>query len=237
MKDPQEHWGQKAENLKKSGKFEEAIKIFDKVKGIKDQEKDPNYWNKKAIHCCDIGEFEQAKNALEKDLEINKKSFDSYFLMGKIFYKLKKYEESLEYYNKAFEEYSRQHLRNSSKVDQMKNIRKFEEAVLYADKVYQEKELDDDFWYHKGMTLVKLKKYGDASSCFETILKTDQKNTKILYELAKSELFAGNKENSLDILAKICKMDSHVKEKLTVDRDFESLAEEKQFQTITGLLH
>jgi len=216
-------------------KFEEAIKIFDKVKGMKEQEKDDDFWNKKANHYWEIGEFEQAKNALEKDLEINNKSFDSFFLMGKIFYKLKKYEESLEYYNKASEENSRLHLRNNSKVDQMKNVRKFEEAVKYADKVYQEKELDHEFWYHKGMTLTKLKKFNEASSCFKTILETNQENTKILYELAKLELFEGNTQNSLDILEKTCKIDSHVKEKLRVDEDFKSIAEEKRFQTITGL--
>jgi len=229
MKIPDEYWEQKAKDFKKNGKFEEAVKIFDKVKKITKERKDINFWYKTAIHYWDIGEFEHAKNALEKNLEINQTSYDSLFLMGKIFYKLQNYEQSLEYYNKAFEEHNRLQLRNSNKMDQMRNIRKFEEAVKYADKIFQQKEIDDEFWYCKGLTFFKLRKYGEASSCFKIILETDQKNTKILYELAKSELFTGNKQNSLDILTKILKMEPNIKEKLRSDEDFESISEEREF--------
>jgi tetratricopeptide (TPR) repeat protein len=236
MAEPKDHWAQKAEEFKKEGKFEEAIKVLDKVVGIKKQEKDVNFWNKKAIHYCDIGEFEQAKKSLEKDLEVNQKSYDSFFLMGKILYKLNKYEESLEYFNKASEEYNRQHMRNSNKIDQMKNARKFEEAVKYSDLIYQEKEIDTEFWYQKGMVLTKLKKFKDASSCFETILEKEPENPKFLYEWAKSELGARNKQKSLEILRKACLIDSQVKEKLRIDKDFDPISEEKQFQIMIGLL-
>ncbi|MFQ5440930.1 MAG: tetratricopeptide repeat protein [Nitrosopumilaceae archaeon] len=236
MADPKEIWTQKAENLKKAGKFEEAIKMLDKVQEVKREEKDENFWYKKATHYCEIGEYEEAKNALDKDLETNQKSYDSFFLMGKIFYKLMKYENSLECFNKASEEYSSQHLRNVNKIDQMKNVRKFEEAVKYSDKVYQEKELGDEFLFQKGMVLVKLKKFSEASLCFERILEKDQNNSKILYELAKSELWAGNQQKSLDILEKACLIDSAIKEKLRIDSDFKPISEEKQFQTFVGLL-
>ena len=236
MTDPKEHWAEKAEELKKNRKFEEAIKMLDKVQEVKREEKEDNFWYKKAINYCEIGEYEQAKDTLEKDLEINQKSFDSFFLMGKIFYKLKKYEESLECYNKASEEYNSQHLRHTNKIDQMKNVKKFEEAVKYSDLVYQEKELGEEFWHNKGMTLIKLEKFNDASSCFETILEKKQNNPKILYELAKSELWAGNKLRTLEILEKACNLDSQVKEKLRIDKDFDQISEEKQFQTMVGLL-
>lgn len=236
MVEPKEHWALKADEFKKSGKFEEAIKMLDKIEEVKREEKEDDFWHKKAIHYCEIGEYEQAKDALDKDLEINQKSYDSFFLMGKILYKLKNYEESLECCNKASEEYNRQHLRHTHKIDQMKNVNKFEEAVKYSDLVYQEKELDYEYWYQKGMVLVKLKKFNEASSCFETILKKNQNNPKILYELAKSELWAGNRQNSLTILEKACKVDSQIKEKLRIDNDFDEIAEDKQFQTIVGLL-
>jgi len=233
MKEPQDFWAQKAKDLKRERKFEEAVKILDKVKMIKEQEKDENFWYRKAIHFYEISEFDQAKFALKKNLEKHSQSYDVFFLMGKILYKLKEYEQSLEYYNKAFEEYSRLQLRNSSKVDQMKNVRKFEEAVIYADKVYQQKEINTEFWHFKGMALFELGKYSEASLCFETILEEDHKNTGALYELAKSELFAGNKKNSINILIKACKMDSDVKKKLRVDKDFESIYREKLFSTVT----
>ncbi|HUU47699.1 MAG TPA: tetratricopeptide repeat protein [Nitrosopumilaceae archaeon] len=236
MAEPTEHWNLKAEELKKAGKFEEAIKMLDKVQEVKREEKGDDFWYKKAIHYCEIAEYEKAKEALEKDLEKNHNSYYSFLLMGKIFYQLKKYAESLEFYNKALEEYSSQHLRNVNKIDQMKNVKKFEEAIKYSDKVYQEKEIDDEFWYQKGMVLNKLKKFTDASSCFKTILENDQNNPKILYELAKSYLWEGNKQESLQILEQACKLDSDIKEKLRVDHDFEPISDERQFQTIVGLL-
>ena len=236
MTDPKEHWALKADEFKKSGKFEEAIKMLDKVNEVEREEKDFDHWYKKAIHFCEIGEYVPAKNALEKDLETKQKSYDSFFLMGKILYKLKNYEESLECFNKASEEYNRRHMRHTHKIDQMKKVNKFEEAVKYSDLVYQEKEIDQDFWFQKGMTLNKLKKYNEASLCFENILEKKQNNPKILYELAKSELWSGDRQKSLEILEKACKLDSHVKEKLRIDKDFEQLSEEKKFQIMLGLL-
>ena len=136
MVDPKEHWATKAEELKKDRRFEEAVGILDKVQEIKKEERADNFWYKKAIHSCDLGEYEQAVEEVRKDLETNQKSFESFFLMGKILYELKKFEESLEYFNKASEERNMQHLKNTQKIDQMKNVHKFEEAVKYSDKVY-----------------------------------------------------------------------------------------------------
>ena len=72
--------------------------------------------------------------------------------------------------------------------------------------------------------------------CMRTILEKKQNNPKILYELAKSELWAGNKLKTLEILEKACNLDSQVKEKLRIDKDFDQISEDKQFQTMVGLL-
>jgi len=236
MVDPKEHWETKAQELKKDRKFEEAVGILDKVQELEKEEKADDFWYKKAIHYCEIGEYEQGIDALYKDLEINQKSYETFFLLGKILYELKKYEEALEFYNKSSEERNRQHMKNTQKIDQMKNVNKFEEAVKYSDKVYQEKTLDDDYWHHKGMALFSLKKFNEASSSFKIALEVSQDNPKILYELAKSELCAGNNEESFKILEKACRIDPNNKEKLRVDKYFDQVSEEKQFRIIKGLL-
>lgn len=236
MVDPKEFWESKAEELKQAGKFEEAIKILDKVQEIEKEEHVDDFWYKKAVQFCEIGEYEQAKDSLNRDIEKNQKSYDSFFLMGKILFNLKKYEESLESYNKASEEYNRKHLKHSHKIDHMKNAHKFEEAVKYSDLIYQEKELEDEYWQHKGKVLQKLGKFVEASSCFETVLERNPKNPKALYELAKSELFAGNKERSLNLIKKACSLESSLGEKLRVDKDFSQISQEKEFRVITGLV-
>ncbi len=236
MTDPKEYWATKAEELKKAGKFEEAVGILDKVQEIEKEEKADDFWYRKAIQYCDLGEYEKAIDALDKDLEINKKSYETFFLLGKILYEIKKYEESLEYLNRASEERNMQHLRNTQKIDQMKNVHKFEEAIKYSDKVYQEKVLDHTYWHQKGVVLFHLKKFNEASSSFKIALETSQDNPKILYGLAKSELSAGNKEESLEILEKACFLDPNNKEKLRNDKHFDQISQDKQFRIIIGLL-
>ncbi len=83
MVDPKEHWARKADELKKAGKFEEAVGILDKVQEIEKEEKDDNFWYKKANHSCELGEYDQALDELKKDLEINQKSYETFFLIGK----------------------------------------------------------------------------------------------------------------------------------------------------------
>ena len=233
--EPKEHWSKKAEELKNQGKFEEAIKVLDRVQEIEQEERKEDFWFNKAVQFCEIGEFEQAEEALKKDLE-NESRYNSLFLMGKIQYNLKQYEESLESYNKASEEYNRLNMKRSHKVNHMKNARRFEDVVKYSDLLYQEKDLSDDFWINKGKTLMKLQKNDEAVSCYDNVLRDDPKNTSVLYELAKAELHRGNKQKSLDILKKIHDIDSSVSEKLKVDKEFEPLSNEKQFRVISGLL-
>lgn len=231
------YWLTKAEDLKKEGKFEDSIEVLDKIKELEREEEGDDFWYKRAIHYCDLGEYDLAKNALRKELEINQKNYETLILLGKILYELKEYEESLECLNKASEEHGSLHLRNTQKIGQMKNVHKFEEAVKYSDLVHHEKTLDYTYWHYRGMTLLKLKKFIEASSCFEIALETDQDNPRILYVLAKSELFTGNKEKSFEILEKICSIDPLNKGKLRIDRDFDQIAEEKRFRVIIGLLN
>ena len=240
MVDTKEHWEIKAKKLRQEGKFEEAIEFFDKIKGLKGEEKVgvwKNFWYEKAIHCCERGEYEQAKSDLYKDLEIHQKNHETWILLGKILFELKEYEESLECFNKASEEQYSLRLRHTQKIDQMKSVNKFEEAVKYSDLIRQEKILDHTYWHYRGMTLFKLKKFIDASSCFERALETNQDNPRILYVLAKSELGAGNKEKFFEILEKTCLNEPTNKEKLRIDRDFDQISKNKRFRVIAGLLN
>lgn len=191
------------------------------LKKIWKLEKERNFWYQKALNYFEIEEYGKAKDAIVKDIEIHKENYENLFLLGKVHYNLKNYEESLEYYHKALEQHGKHQLRNTVKIDQMKNVRKFEEAVKYSDMVYQTVEIGHEYWYCKGLVLFNLGKFDKASSCFEAGLEVSQDNPKILYELSKSELRAGNKQRSCEILEKACTVDPQIKEKLRDDKDFE----------------
>ncbi|MDH3488919.1 MAG: tetratricopeptide repeat protein [Nitrosopumilus sp.] len=236
MVNPKEHWKSKAAELKKERRFEEAVEIFDKLKEITKSEKSEDYWYKKAQYLYEIGEYDQAKDALFKELESNPKNYNSFFLLGQILFELSMYDKSLECLNKASEVHNSQILKNIHKVEQMKNVHKFEEAIVYSDKVKQEHPLGEKYWHLRGMVLFKLKKFENAISCFNSILESNKDNTKILYQLAKAELYAGNTDKSFKILQRICTIEPNNKEKLRLDEDFKIISNDKQFRMIIGPL-
>ena len=235
MDDFSSFYEKKAGELKKAKKFEDALNYTDKADEIKEEQKAPNFWYKRGIRFLEFGEYEKALECFEKDLALREKTFDAFFVKGKVLIQLKKYSESIEAFNKAAEERNKQYLQSSKKAEHMKNAKKFEKALLYGDMALEEKPLDDVFWHYKGIAFLKLKKYDEADSCFTSALEIKQDNSECLYDLAKCKLLAGNQEKCLEILENTCRIDSRVKEKLKVDNDFSVLSENKQFRIILGL--
>ena len=225
----------KAEELKKARKFEEALELIDEANKIKDEEKSIDFWYKRGIRFFNFGEYEKALDCFDKDLTLHQKSYETFFAKGKILLQLKKYDEAVECFNKAAEEHHQQYLQCSKKAEHMKKAHKYEKALVYSDLASHEKPLDDTFWYYKAMALLKLQKYDMAHSCLTKALETKNDNPKVLYDLAKCELLAGNKQKSLELLQKSCSLDPTNNEKLRVDNDFSSLSENKQFRMIIGL--
>lgn len=224
----------KANELIKEKKFEEALKIMDEIQQIKEEQKSPDFWYVRGLRLCDVGEYEQALECFDKDLTLNRKSFNAFFKKGQILFQLKKYADAVECFNKSSEIQHQQYLQSKEKAQQLKKVRKFEKSLIYYDLAAHEKPLDESFWHYKGLALFKLQKYDTAHSCFTKALEIKQ-DTKILYELAKCNLFLGDVERCLEILDKICDVEPFNKEKLRVDVDFASLSENNKFRMILGV--
>ena len=167
-----------------------------------------------------------------KGLERDHRSYESFLLLGEIFYKLERYEESLECYNKAFEEYSSKKMKQELKIEQMKRVRKFEEAIKYSDTIKQTKEIDADYWYNKGKTFLMLKKIEHAFHCFEKALELDKKNPELFYDFAHVELLAENQIRSIELLETACLLKPNLIKKLIKDQDFSELNGQNRFQKI-----
>jgi len=234
MKDISSFYAKKSEELKKEKKFEEALKFSDKAAEIKEEEKSEYFWYKRAIRLREFGEYEDAVNCLDKDLSVNKKSYDTYFLKGQILVQLENYAEAIECFNKASEESDQRYLHNSNKVERLKKAKKFEKALKYTDLSNNENLLDNEFWHNKGIAFFKLKKYEDAHVCFTQALEIAGSESNILYDQAKCELALGNKEKCLELLEKSCKLNPNGKEKLKVDNDFSQLSGNIQLRDIIG---
>ena len=158
MKDFASQYREKAEKLKKSKKFEDALKLTDKAMAVEKETRASDYWYKRGMRFSEIGEYEQALDCYEKDLDLHEKSYDVFFEKGKILFQLKKYAEAIESFNKAAETRNQNYLQSSKKVDHLKKARKFEKALMYTDDAANQKPLDENFWFYKGITLLKLKK-------------------------------------------------------------------------------
>ncbi len=234
MKDFASQYREKAEKLKKSKKFEDALKLTDKAMAVEKETRASDYWYKRGMRFSEIGEYEQALDCYEKDLDLHEKSYDVFFEKGKILFQLKKYAEAIESFNKAAETRNQNYLQSSKKVEHLKKARKFEKALMYTDDAANQKPLDENFWFYKGITLLKLKKFDESSSCFKTGLEI-KSDENLLYENAKCELFLGNEDNAIDCLIKASKMNPVIREKLKVDSDFSKIIDNKQVRVIIGL--
>ena len=84
-KEPEDIWIEKAETLRKSKKFEESIKLLDRARGFKEEKKGADYWYQRGVALTEVRKYEEALGCFDKDLELNKPSFQSSLRLPHIF--------------------------------------------------------------------------------------------------------------------------------------------------------
>ena len=232
MKDPDDFWKNKAELLKKSGKFEEALKAYDKAAKIEEGKKKSDSWYEQATSFFEIGEYEKALECLENDLNFNQQSFETLFEKGAILFLSKKYPEALECFNKAYESTYDEFLDSSTKIEKLKDNKKFERAVLISDKAQKVKPISPKFWHFKGMVLHEMGQFDEAIKCFNEGIKSGQESSELFYDLAKSKLKLGKVDECIDSLENACQRDSTIQKTISVDTTFEKLQDNQRFRQI-----
>ena len=83
--------------------FEDAVKFRDKSKTVTQKNEPQEFWYKKGFSLYELGQYEDALECLDKDLQV-KPNYVSNYTKGAIYLILKKYNESLECFNKAIEQ-------------------------------------------------------------------------------------------------------------------------------------
>ncbi len=232
MKEPDDFWRNKAEILKKSGKFEEALKAYDKAAKIEEGKKKSDSWYQQAISYSEIGNYENALECLENDLKFNKPSFQTLFEKGIMLCLLKKYADAIECFNKAYESTFDDFLGSSNKIEKLVEHKKFEKAVLMSDKAMDVKPISQKFWHFKGIALHETKQFEDAIKCFNEGMADGKESAELFYDMAKSQLMFGKIEECIESLEKACKIDSTLLKALSVDSTFEMLSKNQKFRQI-----
>ena len=164
--------------LSKLNNKKEAVQNFDEA--LKYNKKNPDIYNYKA-HCLMILEnYEGAIDSYNKSIELNKKKYtinnDGNFSIGYCYYKMKKYEEAIKYFDIS---------RNINE-NEIKNIYlsgledcdtgKGEDSLIKFYSKY--KELSAKFIelnYYNGLCNIEMKNYENALKNFDKCLKYDKK--------------------------------------------------------------
>lgn len=232
MEKPDEFWKNKAELLKKSGKFEEALMAYDKASKYERGKEKSDSWYQKARAFSEIGNYEKAMECLEKELKLNKPSFDTLYEKGIILCILKNYSEAIECFNKAYESTFDEFLDSDNLAKRLKEHKKFEKSVIVTDQANAVKVISQKFWYFKGIAFFGTKKFEDALECFHKAVKTDQENPELFYDMAKSQLMIGKIDDGIESLERACTIDPSFRKVLSVDPIFEILKENQRFRQV-----
>jgi len=232
---PDEFWKNKAELLKKSGKFEEALKALDEASKYEEGKNKSDSWYQKACSFSKIGNYEKAMECLENEMKFNKPSFQTLFEKAIILCFSKNYPEAVECFNKAYESTYDEFLDNRNLAHSLKDHKKFEKAVLFYDQAVNVKPISQKFWHFKGMALFGIKKFEDALQCFHEAVKNGQESAELFYDMAKSQLMVGKIDEGIDSLEKACKINQSFRKVISVDPIFERLKENHRFRQIRDL--
>ncbi|MDQ1275436.1 MAG: hypothetical protein QG610_1009, partial [Euryarchaeota archaeon] len=94
-------WERRGKYSYKLGKYEEALKEFDRC--LESNPKDADIWRNKGSALYMLGRYEEALEAFNNSLEIDPKNANAWDLKGSIFYKLGRPEEALKALDKALQ--------------------------------------------------------------------------------------------------------------------------------------
>jgi tetratricopeptide (TPR) repeat protein len=94
-------WERRGRHSYELGKYEEALKEFDK--SLESNPKDADIWGNKGSAFYMLGRYEEALEAFNKSLEINPKNANAWSFKGSTLYKLDRPEEALKAYDKALQ--------------------------------------------------------------------------------------------------------------------------------------
>ena len=197
-----EYWTEKAKIYKINKQFEMAIKCYDRILQMKSSLQKENFWYHQGNFLMELGRYEESINYYDKDIELNKENFDSYFKKGITLYKLKKFVESNECFDKAFEIKYATFLKLTEQSKSLQNFKKFEKAIKNLDDAKKINMVPLEYWVYKGSVLCELKEYDKAIQCYDEVLNLEPKNTTVLYYKARTRILK-NKIDKSGVVRKI----------------------------------
>lgn len=183
-------WNDKGIDYYNSGKYDEAIKCFDKI--IK---KYPNYvWalHNKGIALYELGKYDESIKYYDRVLEKDPNFVDAWNSKGVSLINLEKFDEGVECYKKAIEIDPNYSVSLVNLGNSYSNLKNYSEAFKFYDKAI---EKDPNYvlaWDNKGLAFYNLKNYVEAINCFDKVIENDPNNIEVWIKKASALYNIGN---------------------------------------------
>lgn len=200
-----------AENIK----YHESLDYFDKY--IESDPNDPLGWSGKAIALLKLNRREEALECSNKSLDINlginkfltKKMINSIRLnvKGVVLLQLKKYDESLNYFNQALKLRPSYYGALNNKGYALSKLDNYEEAMKCYNKALL---FNPEYPYalsNKGETLRKLGKYEEAMKYIDKALKVNPKLPLIWFNKGKTLIAMNRNNEAIEYIDKSLELD------------------------------
>lgn len=198
-------WNNEGVELKKSRKYEESMKCFDKALEI-----DPNFelpWVNKGGIYFEQKHYEKAIDCCEKALEVSPRFVGALITKGMALINLGKNDKALKVLEKAVELEPENWAAWDNKGRALFNLKRYKEAVKCFDKALKFNPNNIEILNLKGTALLNLKKFDEAIKCCEEVLNKDPNNELALANKASSLVHAQKYDDAFIFIDKLLKVD------------------------------
>ena len=170
----EEDWNNKGNALDALGKFQDAIKCYDKSLKI-----NPRYdlaWGNKGNALKHLGKPQEAIECFDKALEINPRFAEMWSNKGNALSELGKHQEAIECFDKALEINPKFAEGWSNKGLALSELGKHQEAIECLDKTLEIIPRSVEAWINKGLALAELGKPQEAIECWDKALEINPRD-------------------------------------------------------------
>jgi tetratricopeptide (TPR) repeat protein len=164
-------WYAEGKYLSKNGKYEEAIRNFDKAIEIDSQ--NASIWIAKSNAFNAMRRYEEAIQSCEKAIELDPLNTTAWNDKGFANIGLGKFEISLQFFDKAIELDPLNSVAWNNKGFATMSLGKYEESLNYFDKAINIDQANANAWNNKGFALMSLNRNEESLKYFDKAIEID----------------------------------------------------------------